>query len=112
MSPPRPKKPFVHSLPFDSTRYTALLKPPKSNQLKSGFVSLAPKEEVGSHSTENCEELLIILSGVGEMVINGQDKMKLAANQIAYVPPETEHNVENVGNEPLRYIYVVSKVTN
>ena len=109
MSSPQPNEPFVRSLPKDTIGYLELLKPPQSNNLTSGFVSLAPKEEVGRHSTENYEEMLIILSGIGELEIQGQDSITITAHQVAYVPPETGHNVINVGNEPLNYIFIVTK---
>ena len=109
MSSPQPNKPFVKSLPKDTIGNTELLKPPLSNNLISGFVSLAPKEEVGRHSTGNYEEMLIILSGTGELEIKGQANIPITANQVGYLPPDTGHNVINDGNEPLNYVFIVTK---
>jgi oxalate decarboxylase/phosphoglucose isomerase-like protein (cupin superfamily) len=33
----------------------------------------------------------------------------MAGGQIAYVPPDTRHNVFNTGTGPLRYLYIVSR---
>lgn len=109
MNSRRPGKPFVKSLPSDTFGYTELLKPPQSSNLISGFVSLAPNEEVGKHSTENYEEMLIVLSGVGELEIKDRANIAISANQVAYVPPDTGHNVINVGEEPLNYVFIVTK---
>jgi quercetin dioxygenase-like cupin family protein len=103
--------PFTAKLPDDNTKYFSILNN-KQNCLKlhSGMVSLQPGESVGEHSTDDHEELIIVLSGRGELEADGLGRVKIAAGQIAYNPPNTKHNVINSGNEPLRYIYVVTKV--
>ena len=109
MNSSQPNKPFVKSLPRNTVGHTELLKPTQSNNLISGFVSLAPKEEVGRHSTGSYEEMLIVISGIGELEIKGQANITISANQVGYIPPDTGHNVINIGNEPLNYVFVVTK---
>ena len=82
--------------------------PPSTVRMKSGLVSLEPGETVGTHSTDNKEELIIVMEGNGEMVFDGYNSVKLSLGQNAYCPPYTKHNIINTGNKPLRYIYVVS----
>ena len=82
--------------------------PPGTLQMKSGLVSLKPGDNVGIHSTENREELIIVMEGKGEMIFDGYDSVKLCRGENAYCPPYTEHNVINTGDKMLRYIYVVS----
>lgn len=106
---PQAPKPFVQSLPDDATPYLSLLADGKSLKLHSGYVNLKPGKNVGEHSTENYEELLIVLSGEGEIETEGT-RRPIRANQIAYNPPHTTHNVHNTGSEPLRYIYIVTPV--
>ena len=102
---------FVQSLPKDDTSYLPLLKPGRSVKLHSGYVCLQPGESVGEHSTENYEELLIVLSGTGEVETGGENERRpISANQVAYNPPQTTHNVHSTGDEPLRYIYIVTPV--
>jgi quercetin dioxygenase-like cupin family protein len=102
--------PFITKLPDDHTKYFPILNN-KQNCLKlhSGMVCLRPGESVGEHSTEDHEELIIILSGKGELEAEGLDSTEITAGHIAYNPPNTKHNVTNTGSEPLRYIYVVTK---
>jgi quercetin dioxygenase-like cupin family protein len=78
-------------------------------RMRSGMVTLEPCQEVGQHSTEDYEEIIIILEGEGELESEGIGRMKIARGQVAYNPPDTRHNVINTGDGPLRYIYIVSK---
>ena len=103
-------EPFGKPLNFADSAYQPLLEPPASHRLNAGFVTLAPGEAVGVHSTKHYEEMLVILSGSGEGRIAGHEPLPLTAPQIAYIPPHTEHNVVNTGTEVMRYVYVVTDV--
>ena len=82
--------------------------PPSTVKMKSGLVSLKTGESVGVHSTENKEELIIVLEGEGEMFFEDYDPVRLSRGNNAYCPPYTTHNILNNGDKILRYIYVVS----
>ena len=82
--------------------------PPETVTMKSGLVVLAPGKSVGKHTTGEHEELLIILSGKGEMTFGDGSKLPVEATHALYCPPETEHNVTNTGTGELRYVYVVA----
>ncbi|MBV8571148.1 MAG: cupin domain-containing protein [Acidobacteriaceae bacterium] len=71
-------------------------------------MSLKPGQSVGWHSTGQNEESLVILAGKGEALIAGQPKREIAAKQVFYVPPATQHNIMNSGSQPLEYVYVVA----
>jgi mannose-6-phosphate isomerase-like protein (cupin superfamily) len=103
------KQPFVLTLPNNGNGYESILKPPRAVNLRSGLVRLEPGRDVGLHSTEANEEMLVILEGTGSLECEGCGRFGLAGGQIAYVPPHTRHNVFNRGPGPLRYIYVVSR---
>jgi mannose-6-phosphate isomerase-like protein (cupin superfamily) len=100
--------PFVKTLPKESADYFEVLGKSESLVIRSGMVTLAPGKDVGWHSTEKYEELLIVLDGEGKLFAKGHPDMEIARGQIAYNPPRTEHNVVNSGTKPLRYIYVVA----
>ena len=103
------QKPFTFSIPANAGPYTSIAKPPNTVTMRSGLVVLAAGKDVGLHSTELNEEILVILEGQGEVVLQGFGHVKIAAGQIAYVPPKTRHNVFNRGTEPLKYIFIVAK---
>jgi mannose-6-phosphate isomerase-like protein (cupin superfamily) len=76
--------------------------------MRSGFVRLKPGETVGWHTTGKNEESLVVLRGRGEARIEGQPARAFAAPALVYIPPATRHNVVNIGNELLEYVYVVA----
>jgi mannose-6-phosphate isomerase-like protein (cupin superfamily) len=102
------KKPFIKVLPTDSQDYFEILCNEESLCIRSGMVTLAPGKDVGWHSTKKYEELLIILEGKGRLSAKGHPDLDIASGLIAYNPPNTEHNVLNIGSGPLRYIYIVT----
>ena len=99
---------------LDSNEETKHLKilsgPPESVTMRSGMVVLPPESSVGLHSTENYEELIIILEGQATISVKGRTPVKVESGNAFYCPPDTEHDVFNSGTEPLRYIYIVAEV--
>jgi mannose-6-phosphate isomerase-like protein (cupin superfamily) len=83
--------------------------PPESVTMRSGAVTLQPGKSVGKHTTENYEELLVILEGNGVFILTDGRQLEMKVNTVLYCPPFTEHDVMNTGAAPLRYIYVVAK---
>ncbi len=76
--------------------------------MKAGRVYLNPGESCGQHSTKEREELLVFLSGSGQAVIEGSDAFDVGSGKVAYIPPQTFHNIKNTGDEPLIYVYCVA----
>jgi len=81
---------------------------PQTAGMRSGFVRLKPGATVGWHTTGKNEEALVILHGQGKALIEGQPGVFFTAPALVYIPHATRHNVENTGNEPLEYEYVVA----
>lgn len=79
--------------------------------MRSGRVYLQPGESCGRHSTNDREEMLIFLSGKGLALIGEEeDSFEIGGGKVAYIPPQTIHNIKNTETEPLVYIYCVSPV--
>ena len=96
----------------DQPEYQPLLRgEPQTHGMRSGRVYLKPGENCGLHSTKGHEEQLVFLAGRGQALI-GDERMPqdVAAGQIAYIPPHTQHDIKNTGSEPLIYIYCVAPV--
>lgn len=73
---------------------------------------LAPGKSVGRHGTKGNEEIVIVLEGRGEMrFFTGRATVPLEGGMAAYCPPQTEHDVFNLGTGTLRYVYVVADAT-
>ncbi len=100
-------KPFVLALP-GAENYIEILGGGNSVAMHSGRVLLPPGKDCGRHTTGHHEELIIVLSGEGELEVEGAGRTKVSAGMVAYNPPLTEHNVVNTGKQPLAYVYVVA----
>jgi quercetin dioxygenase-like cupin family protein len=83
--------------------------PPETVTMRSGYMVLAPSKSVGRHSTRDNEEAIVVLAGKGEMRIIGGSTFHLLPYCVAYCPPNTEHDVMNIGTDTLRYIYIVAR---
>jgi len=79
--------------------------------MRSGRVRLVPGESIGLHNTNANEELLVFLSGSGVARIGEDTRLQVGAGKVAYIPPQTAHDVVNTGSEPLMYVFCVAPVT-
>jgi mannose-6-phosphate isomerase-like protein (cupin superfamily) len=93
----------------DRPEYQRILEgQPQTHGMRSGRVYLKAGEACGQHSTKHHEELLVFLTGQGELCIGEKDRFAVGAGKTAYIPPETLHDVRNTGSGPLTYIYCVA----
>jgi len=76
--------------------------------IKAGHVILKKGEEIEEHSTNDKEEALVVLKGKGRLVINKKENLDFEDSAVLYVPPETIHNVKNIGKGILEYIFITS----
>lgn len=83
--------------------------PPETSTMHSGLVTLAPGKSVGKHSTKKYEEVLVVFEGRGVMEIAGGPALRFAKGEVLYCPPQTEHNVTNIGEGRLMYLYIVAE---
>jgi len=79
----------------------------QTHGMKAGRVFLEPNHDCHEHSTEAKEEMLVFLSGQGQVLLRDQSPMEVGQGKVAYIPPHTHHNVQNTGTEPLVYIFCV-----
>jgi mannose-6-phosphate isomerase-like protein (cupin superfamily) len=100
--------PFAIDISNNDNDYIQILGEGKSVALHSGRVLLLPGKDCGKHTTGHHEELIVVLSGEGELEVTGIGRTKIRSGMVAYNPPQTEHNVINTGSEPLAYIYIVA----
>jgi len=101
-------KAFVRSLEDPCNYHLLLTGAPQTFGMRSGRVRLAPGKSIGLHNTEGNEELLVFLSGSGVALIGRDTRLQVAAGNVAYIPPETPHNILNTGTEPLAYVFCVT----
>lgn len=102
--------PLVIVPPAECGRYVPILRHDQTVAMKSGLIRLPPGESVGEHSTEDHEEQLVILDGVGSVTAVGMGSCDIQAGQFVYIPPHTRHNVTADPNHTLRYVFIVCRV--
>jgi len=84
---------------------------PQTFGMRSGKVYLSPGQACGQHSTKDREEILVFLSGRGELLIGQGDRFEVGRGKVSYIPPHTIHDVKNTGSDPLVYVYCVAPLT-
>jgi mannose-6-phosphate isomerase-like protein (cupin superfamily) len=96
----------------DAPEYQRLLAgEPQTHGMRSGRVYLERGKACGLHSTKEHEELLVFLAGRGELLIGEDgDSFPVGRGKVCYIPPNTDHDVKNTGDEQLIYIYCVAPI--
>ncbi len=105
-----PEKVLIIDLNEDPENQRLLAGEPQTCGMRSGRVYLAPGKSCGKHSTKDREELLVFLSGRGELLIGENDRYQVGQGKVSYIAPQTAHDVSNTGSEPLVYVYCVAPV--
>jgi quercetin dioxygenase-like cupin family protein len=102
------KKPLAIALECPGGDCPLLKGAPQTAGMRGGNVRLKPGASVGWHSTQQQEEVLVILRGAGAANIEGQPDLALSEHQLAYIPPQTKHNVTNTGAQEMEYVWIVA----
>jgi mannose-6-phosphate isomerase-like protein (cupin superfamily) len=102
------QRPFVRNLEDPCDYHPLLIGRPETAGMRSGRVRLAPGKSVGQHSTHAHEELLVFLSGSGIALIGEETRLPVGVGKVAYIPPQTQHDIVNTGTEPLVYVFCVA----
>lgn len=104
-------KPKAIKLKCESNEYQRLLKFREDTaSIHAGMVCLEPGSSVGKHNTKDREEVIFVLEGEGEVLLDDSSSLKIEEKVLVYCPSFTEHDVKNTGNKLLRYIFVVAQV--
>ncbi|NQU41318.1 MAG: cupin domain-containing protein [Lentisphaerae bacterium] len=78
--------------------------PIQATSFSMGFVTLEPKGgQVPWHNQEQ-EEVYFVVKGEGEMCL-GEERQSLCTGQAVYIPSGVFHQLTNVGDTPLTFIY-------
>ena len=69
-----------------------------------GYVTLDPQGgQVPWHNQEQ-EEVYFVISGTGQMCL-GDEMRTVTGGQMVYIPPREYHQLTNIGDEPLYFVY-------
>jgi len=90
-------------------RVSKLLLAPKYGgvqRLSMGMNITEPGSMIPDHLHEESEEVLFLISGRARIVIEGEGEWEIGPETAFYSPVGKKHRVENIGDEPLRLIWV------
>lgn len=90
-----------------TTAVPGWLTPGFSKALRSKVVVLPPGGVTPEHITVQREELLVVLDGEAEIVVEGES-CKLCAGETMFIAEGKKHSVRNRGTAELRYLYAVA----
>lgn len=72
------------------------------------WVDVEPGASQVVHSHEP-EQVYVVVAGEGRMRV-GDEERELSAGDAVHVPPNTEHGIENTGNDVLEYVSAATPV--
>ena len=98
----------VDSLVFDWGTLKFLSEPEVTGAVRFSFgmVVLQPGKGHDSHSHPGVEEIIFVMSGEGEQMIDGHGPVDVHPGACMHIPPDVVHSTVNTGWEPLRLLVV------
>jgi oxalate decarboxylase/phosphoglucose isomerase-like protein (cupin superfamily) len=100
----------VDTLDFDWGRIKFLSEPAVTGaeRFSFGMVVLAPGKGHERHNHPGCEEIIFVMSGEGEQMVDDQPAVAIRPGASIYIPADIYHSTVNTGWEPLRLLVVYS----
>ena len=98
----------IKELTKENTNFRHVIYTGKKSQLV--LMSLLPHEDIGEEIHETSDQILFILEGQGEAVLDGV-KTPLAKHSVVFVSAGTKHNVINTADESMKLYTVYAPST-
>jgi oxalate decarboxylase/phosphoglucose isomerase-like protein (cupin superfamily) len=100
----------VDCLEFDWGKIHFLSEPLVTNadRFSFGVVELAAGKGHARHNHPGSEEIIYIVSGEGEQMVDDQPLVKVGPGASIYIPADVYHSTLNTGSEPMKLIVVYS----
>jgi mannose-6-phosphate isomerase-like protein (cupin superfamily) len=110
------KPPFVRAADVEGEfrtppRVSKLLLAPKFGgvtHLSMGMNTTEVGSMIPDHLHEDSEEVLFLISGRARLVIEGEGEWEIGPETAFYSPIGKKHRLENIGDEPLKLVWVYS----
>ena|SRR3989344_2441135 len=64
-------------------------------------MSILPGEDIGEEAHSDTDQILFIVSGKGEAIIDGETR-SINKHDVIFVPAKAVHNFKNTDSEPLK----------
>ncbi len=83
-----------------------------AQRITAGLVILEPGKGHTRHNHPGVEEVLYVVSGTGEQMVEDQEgrpmRRTVTAGELVHIPPDVFHETINTGWEPMRILAVYS----
>ena len=89
----------IEQLARQTDDYRRVVQTSQRSQLVT--MNLGPGEAIGEEHHDDADQLLYIVSGRGEAVLDGEVE-PMGPGQLVYVPAGVRHDIRNAADEPLR----------
>jgi oxalate decarboxylase/phosphoglucose isomerase-like protein (cupin superfamily) len=98
----------VDGLEFDWGKIHFLSEPLVTNadRFSFGIVELASGKGHARHNHPGSEEIIYVVSGQGEQMVDDQPSVKVGPGTSVYIPADVYHSTLNTGSEPMKLIVV------
>ncbi len=73
-------------------------------------MSLLPGEDIGEETHEGSDQILHIVAGKGEAIVDGK-MQEISKHSIVVVPAGTLHNIKNTGEEDMKLFTIYAPAT-
>ena len=81
----------------------------KSERITTGLTQVPSKTDMIPHTHDNEEEIIFVIKGTGEVIIGGITE-KLEPYTAAKFPIGVEHQVKNIGDSTLEFVFMFNPV--
>lgn len=100
----------VEGLKFDWGTIKFLSEPAvtEAERFSFGMVILEPGKGHERHNHPNAEEIIFVMSGEGEQMVDDEPAVGIRPGASIYIPEGVYHSTLNTGWEPLRLLVVYS----
>src|SRR6201982_2409038 len=100
----------VDGLEFDWGKIHFLSEPAVTgaNRFSFGIVDLAQGKGHARHNPPGAEEIIYVVSGQGEQMVDDRPPVKVGVGSSIYIPADIYHSTLNTGNEPMKLGVVYS----
>jgi quercetin dioxygenase-like cupin family protein len=99
----------IKGMTFPAGRTTRVLTGPDllpAKHFTAGYVVIQPQGQVPLHAHSN-EEIYIFVRGTGKIRVESKEEIVEAVSAI-YIEPNTEHLLQNIGEDEMIMIFVYS----
>ncbi len=98
----------VDSLVFDWGTVKILSEPQvtEAERFSFGMVILEPGKGHERHNHPGSEEIIFVMSGEGQQMVDDQPPVKVRPGASIYIPADIYHSTLNTGWEPMRLLVV------